>query len=61
MSRYTTKAYLSWDWLVEDPIRQETPMVPEHVATATGILTSSGEMIYKQPRPIGFMRDEEWV
>lgn len=60
MSRYTTRGYLDWEWLTEDPIFRETPVVPEHVATATGILTSSGEMIYKQPRPISFMRDGEW-
>jgi hypothetical protein len=60
MTRYTTKSWLDYDWLVKEPIKQETPIVPEHIATPTGIFSSSGKMIYREPRPIGFMRDEEW-
>lgn len=34
--------------------------VAEHVAADTGLLDANGEIIWRDPRPIGFGRDEEW-
>ena len=65
MSRYFTRkqpraGWFETDWSSDDVIRAETPVVPDHVATETGILDAAGDMIMKAPRPIGFMRDDEW-
>lgn len=40
--------------------RPEYVDVSDHVASPTGILNADGEMIMRDPRPIGFGRDEDW-
>ncbi len=64
MSRYfvkraTARGYCE-DFLYDDPLRADTPSVPEHVATDTGLLDINGDPIMRAPNPVGFGRDAEW-
>ena len=62
MSRYI-KRPRGW---VSDPLYDEDAgllpeiTVPEHVAKFTGLLDADGDEIWKEPRPVGFGRDDEW-
>jgi len=62
MTRYI-KRPRSW---VSDPLfSEDAGLVPdltvdEHVPRFTGLLDAAGDEIWKQPRPAGFDRDEEW-
>jgi len=65
MSRYTTRpiklnSYIEDDLCYYDSSRPDPVNVPEHVSSATGVLDVNGDMIYREPRPIGFGRMEEW-
>lgn len=62
MPRYFTRPRSSL-W-VEDTVPREgrvpdTPNVPEHVATDTGLLDANGSTIWRAPPPIGFRFEEE--
>lgn len=66
MARYVTRA--------AKPLYVETPLWPDQVDKThcphldvdgakevdTGLLSATGEPIYRLPPPIGFGRDEEW-
>lgn len=34
--------------------------VPDHEATFTGLLDADGDEIWREPRPVGFGRDNDW-
>lgn len=58
MSRYFTRrpsAFYVEDDVMREAIRPDTPQVPEHVAVDTGLLTASGDTIWRAPDPIGFV------
>lgn len=61
MPRYFTRPRALW---VEDEISREgrvpdTPMVPEHVATDTGLLDAHGDTIWRAPPMMGFRFEED--
>lgn len=47
-----------WIYPIVDPARALG--VDEHLDHDTGLLDKNGDKIYRQPRPIGFGRDNEW-
>lgn len=56
MPRYFTRPRAFY---VEDDVGREgrvpdTPMVPEHVATDTGLLDAAGDTIWRAPPRMGF-------
>lgn len=64
MARYTTRA--GKPLYVETPPWDDTEphrpclSVDDHGAADTGLITATGEPIYRVPNPIGFGRDGEW-
>lgn len=61
MSRYIVRAggWTDDDWDMGEPMR-EKPTVDGPKQVDTGLLTASGEPIYRIPPPVGFGRDREW-
>lgn len=62
MPRYFTKprGYVADDLDAWDgPLIPEIT-VPEHVPIDTGVLDADGAKIFRQPRPVGFGRMEDW-
>jgi hypothetical protein len=63
VSRYFTRpraATKSEYWSSDDCACPSSLDVPDHEAIDTGLLDQHGDSIMVAPRPIGFMRDEEW-
>jgi hypothetical protein len=65
MSRYfirraPTGFYVENDFYSASVGPLQTPCVPDHEATDTGLLDSSGDPIMRAPNPMGFGRDGEW-
>lgn len=58
--RASEGAWVPQDWTRDDYLHPAAPMVCDHDAIETGLLDANGDMIMRSPRPIGFMRDEEW-
>ena len=59
MPRYFTRRAPRAEFWVEDDVLREgrvpdAPMVPEHVATDTGLLDAAGDTIWRAPPPMGF-------
>ena len=61
MPRYFTRPRSFWveDETYSDPVRPDTPEVPEHVATDTGLLDKDGGAIWRAPNPVGFLWEIE--
>lgn len=59
MSRYFVRPRASgWvedEWFSPDPGRISEPLVPDHVATDTGLLDKNGDPIMRAPNPMGFV------
>ncbi len=65
MSRYFTKRPSQRLYVEDETFGSESPFVasvsvPDHIATDTGLLDASGDVIWRACRPIGFGRDSEW-
>lgn len=61
MPRYVSRPRSFWveDETYRDPIRQDTPIVPEHVAADTGLLDAQGNTIWRLPERMGFLFEDE--
>ena len=65
MPRYTIRAAKPRQWIEDEDAwdvgaQSHVPDVPDHEATFTGPLDHTGGEIWREPRPIGFGRDDEW-
>ena len=63
MSRYFTRprgTNKAEYWSSDDCSRPSSLDVPDHESVDTGLLDQHGDIIMVAPRPIGFMRVEEW-
>jgi hypothetical protein len=64
MPRYFTRRPARASLWVEDDVAREgrvpdTPMVPDHEATDTGLLNAAGDTIWRAPPPMGFRFEDD--
>lgn len=64
MARYFTKASRKSyddndDYCYREPVAELVPSVCDHEATDTGLVTASGDAIWRGPNPVGFLWDLE--
>lgn len=64
MARYfvrpSSNGWVEGDYFAPEANTLVSITVHDHEAIDTGLLDSSGDMIWRAPNPMGFGRDEEW-